>query len=259
MAALAAPAPASLLDLPQCLVLRIQVAAGDAAAICALEAAATPVPRTDEAAWAGVVGELFPALAARLCVEGFDGSYKQLFARRARRAEEWRRRRELQQRPRSGAEGHAAPEKKKPHNKLLFGDNRQGALADSTLRLKLCSRCGEKYGASVQRAEGACRYHAGSLVPRGSEASELSRADRQQMARCARLAIRGSGGLSSRRSRSGHGHWGKGLGLPALLGGKAVRWDAGCLGPGEVACVWSCCGAAGLLAEGCTVGQHRHG
>ena len=71
-------------------------------------------------------------------MEEFSGSFKQVYARRARRAEEWRRRKRVPADEKTEKQLYTAlpAPTKKPHNKLLFADNRQGPLADSTLGLK---------------------------------------------------------------------------------------------------------------------------
>ncbi|CAE7469071.1 unnamed protein product [Symbiodinium sp. CCMP2456] len=251
----------SFVDLPENVILKIQVAAGDPSAVYGVEALACSATRTTEAAWGGVLEAFFPSLFLRLCAEDFAGSYKQVFTRRARRAEEWRRRK---QKPRSDSFEEVklapvpTPTKQKPHNKLLYADNRQGHLADSTLGLKVCGRCGEKYTASANRTSMSCHYHEGTLVPFGPEASALTRSERQQIAKCGKFALRKCGGVAGRKSRQGgRGHWTKGLGLPAVVAGKVMVWEDVCVGPGEVLCAWSCCSRLGLFAEGCTVGIHR--
>mmetsp|Transcript_22588 Transcript_22588/g.42571 ORF Transcript_22588/g.42571 Transcript_22588/m.42571 type:complete len:262 (+) Transcript_22588:68-853(+) len=250
----------SLVDLPENVILKIQVAAGDPPTVYGLESLACSAVKTSEAAWAVVLEMLFPALFLRLCAEDFCGSYKQVFTRRARRAEEWRRRKQ-KVRSESFEEAKVAllptPTKQKPHNKLLFADNRQGHLADSTLGLKVCGRCGEKY-TSANRVSLSCHYHEGFLLPHGPEASALTRSDRQQISKSGKFALRKCGGVAGRRSRQGgRGHWTKGLGLPAVVAGKVMVWEDVCVGPGEVLCAWSCCSKVGLFADGCTVGTHR--
>eukprot|EP00927_Polykrikos_kofoidii_P079164 TRINITY_DN75951_c0_g1_i1.p1 TRINITY_DN75951_c0_g1~~TRINITY_DN75951_c0_g1_i1.p1 ORF type:complete len:288 (-),score=38.38 TRINITY_DN75951_c0_g1_i1:47-868(-) len=249
---------ASLLAVSPDILLRIQVAVGDPASVCAVEASAACIPRPCEAAWAEVLEEFFPTCAARLVSEGFVGSYKQVFTRRARRAEEWQRRKESQQRSKEGVdERKSAKPKKKAHNKLLYADNRQGTLSDSTLRLRTCDRCGEKYAPSSRSDENPCRNHSGILEPAGPDSIGLSRADRQQIAKSARMAIKNCGGVASRRTRgAGHGHWSRGLALPAAVGRKDVLWEGSCSGPGEFHCEWSCCRSVGIFAPGCTVGRH---
>eukprot|EP00746_Dinoflagellata_sp_MGD_P121655 gnl/MRDRNA2_/MRDRNA2_56766_c0_seq1.p1 gnl/MRDRNA2_/MRDRNA2_56766_c0~~gnl/MRDRNA2_/MRDRNA2_56766_c0_seq1.p1 ORF type:complete len:236 (-),score=39.59 gnl/MRDRNA2_/MRDRNA2_56766_c0_seq1:27-650(-) len=205
-------------------------------------------------AWQEALLKHFPGLAVRLIAEGYVGSYKQVFARRAQRAADWRQRKESQQKVASVVEESekGSKHKKKKHQGLFYADNRQGNLADSTLRLKICDRCGEKYSASTNRANDSCKHHTGSLEPRAEPGSYCSRTDIQQVAKFARMAIRNCGG----RMRSGK-NWAKGLGKPPLVGGRPVCWD-GVPGLNDVACVWSCCGGSGLFAEGCTIGQHRH-
>jgi len=248
--------------LPRELVLQIQITTGDSRSICGLEAGAASVPRASDGAWGEMLEMLYPNLFLRLSSEGFDGSYKQVLLRRMDRATEWRRRKEFQ-RPRvgSGSSGSSAQpsKKKKLHCGLFYADNRQGALADSTLRLKTCGLCGEKYSASSNRGAGdGCHFHPGALEPAGPEAGDLSRFDRQLVAKSARSAVRMCGGAAGRRSRTGgHGHWARGLGLPAAVGGKVVLWEAGCPVAGEISCEWSCCGGLGLFAAGCAVGPHR--
>lgn len=193
----------------------------------------------------------------RLVGEEFSGSFKQVYARRARRAEEWRRRKRVPADEKTEKQLYTAlpAPTKKPHNKLLFADNRQGPLADSTLGLKACGRCGEKYTPSTNRT-GHCRYHEGVLLPFGPESASMTRKDQQQINKCGRFALRKCGGVAGRRSRRG-GHWSKGLGLPATLAGKVMVWEDVCVAPGEVLCAWSCCSQVGLFADGCTSGSHR--
>eukprot|EP00928_Gymnodinium_smaydae_P062078 TRINITY_DN46014_c0_g1_i2.p1 TRINITY_DN46014_c0_g1~~TRINITY_DN46014_c0_g1_i2.p1 ORF type:complete len:170 (-),score=24.66 TRINITY_DN46014_c0_g1_i2:56-565(-) len=148
----------AMLHLPQDVILRIQVASGDPVAICGVEQCASGVACPSELQWADALAETYPTLRARLGAEGFDGSFKQVFARRAHRADEWRLRKELHSRGRSDSSQQEKPKtKKKKHEKLFFADNRQGHLADSTLRLKICGRCGEKFQASSCKVEDSCR------------------------------------------------------------------------------------------------------
>lgn len=175
-----------------------------------------------------------PIRVLRLCAEDFGGSFKQVYTRRVRRAEEWRRRKQREEKMMAPA---VPVPTKKPHNKLLFADNRQGPLADSTLGLKVCGRCGEKYTPSVNRS-GHCHYHEGVLLPFGPESSKFTRKDQNQISKCGKFALRKCGGVAGRKSRKG-GHWSKGLGLPVLLNGKAMIWEDVCVGPGEVLCAWS--------------------
>lgn len=257
----------SVTDLTQDLILRILTAVGDPVSICNLETASALICRPSELEWGDVLSQFFPSLHSKLSAENFDGSFKQVFARRVRRGDEWRDRKERQQRSRtnsgcsesSDSVQYKAKPKQMKYHRQFFGDNRQGHLADSTLKIKMCTRCGEKYASSASRQQDACLYHTGELEPSGPEASALSRHDRHALAKSARLAIRNCGGASARRSGS-KCHWSKGLGLPTKLSGKLICWtsEASCLEPDEVGVTWSCCQSIGLFAEGCHRGQHRH-
>ena len=77
--------------------------AGDPVSICGIETTCSAAPRTDEASWLDMLNEIFPSLSARLVSEDFGGSYKQVFARRARRAEDWKLRKEVKTRSRLGS------------------------------------------------------------------------------------------------------------------------------------------------------------
>merc|ERR1712187_81842 len=111
-------------------------------------------------------------------------------------------------------------------------------------------------GASEHSNEESCHYHTGDLEPAGPEKNDISRRDKQLIAKSARQALRASGGAASRRAGS-HGHWSKGLGLPATIGSKTMIWEPGCLEPGELSCEWSCCKRIGIFAPGCALGPHR--
>ena len=90
-------------ELPAEVILRIQVLAGDPVSICGIETTCSAAPRTDDASWLDMLNEILPSLSARLVSEEFGGSYKQVFARRARRAEDWKLRKEVQTRCRLGS------------------------------------------------------------------------------------------------------------------------------------------------------------
>lgn len=261
------PKLVSFLDMPKDIMFRIQLAVGDAPSVYGIDAVSAGMQVEDDGAWATALEALFPTLFSKLCAEAFSGSYKQVFTRRVQRAEVWRRRKEgpaalagcahdIESPPASAA----APSKRRArrNEKVNYGGG-QSAFSDSTLRIKVCHQCGEKYKPTASRA-GDCLYHSGVLEATGQEARGLSRLDRQQIAKYARIAVKTSGGAASRRSGRGGGHWTKGLGLPRSIGGKIVLWDweGGEHEPSEVSCRWSCCDGSGLFATGCMAGQHRH-